>query len=194
MISRDLILETDRFLLRRLTKADEPALIRYAETEPGLWTYSLAAINSREDMIRYVDEALAAHEKGSAYPLVVIEKATGQVVGSTRYYDFQPQYATTQLGYTWYSQRLQGNGINAHCKFLLLRYAFEELGLERVEFRADTRNLRSLAAMRKIGCVEEGVLRNHLPTADGSRRDSIVLSILRNEWNASVKERLASRL
>jgi N-acetyltransferase len=190
----NITLQTDRFLLRKLTLADAPELIRYAETEPELWKYSLVSIAGSDDMMAYINAALADHEKGTAYPFVVIDRSTGKIVGSTRYYDLSPNYGTTQLGYTWYAQAQQGKGINAHCKFLLLSYAFEEMGLERVEFRADTRNQRSLAAMRKIGLVEEGILRNHLPTGDGSRRDSIIFSVLKNEWHDSVKQGLLDRL
>jgi RimJ/RimL family protein N-acetyltransferase len=83
--------------------------------------------------------------------------------------------------------------MNEHCKFLLLQFAFETIGFERVEFRADNRNKRSIAAMQKIGCTVEGILRNHLPTGDGSRRDSIVLSMLMGEW-PSIKEGFLARI
>ena len=103
-------------------------------------------------------------------------------VGSTRFYDIQLENNSTQFGYTWYSEKTWGTGLNEHCKLLLLSFAFETIGFERVEFRADNRNKRSIAAMQKIGCTVEGILRNHLPTSDGTRRDSIVLSMLKNEW------------
>lgn len=193
-IPHTLQLETDRFLLRQLTRDDFPALIRYLETEPGLWRYSLVQMAGSDDMIRYAESALADLAQGTAFPFVVIEKATNAIVGSTRFYDMHFNYGTTLLGYTWYATAQQGTGINAHCKYLLLRYAFEKLALERVEFRADVRNVRSLAAMRKIGCVEEGVLRSHLPVADGTRRDTIIFSILREEWFEQVKQRLEQRM
>lgn len=176
------VLQTERFALRVLSTKDIPDFFHYAETEPELWTFALSPCNDRASMQRYLDQAFEGMEKGETLPFVVIDQATGNMVGSTRFYEFSPQYGTTLLGYTWYSRQQQGNGINTHCKFLLLQYAFETLGLERVELRADTRNARSLAAMRKIGFVEEGILRSHLPTADGSRRDSIVFSMLKEEW------------
>jgi N-acetyltransferase len=187
-------LETDRFQLRSMTPEDVPALSSYTQTEPQLWKYALVPMTGPDDMRLYVDEALEQHALMKTMPFVVIEKTSGEIVGSTRFYDLQLQYGYTQLGYTWYTQRLHGSGINAHCKYLLLQYAFEELNLERVEFRADTRNAHSLAAMRKLGCIEEGILRNHLPTADGTRRDSIIFSILKAEWHASVKAGLEKRL
>lgn len=99
-----------------------------------------------------------------------------------------------QLGYTWYGKDFQGTGLNKQCKFLLLEFAFEKLGMERVEFRADNNNARSIAAMKSIGCTVEGVLRSHMPDSFGGRRDSIVLSILKKEWENGVRDKLKSKL
>jgi RimJ/RimL family protein N-acetyltransferase len=95
----------------------------------------------------------------------------------------------------WYGSAFRGTALNKHCKFLLLQHAFETLAVERVEFRADNNNTRSIAAMKSIGCKVEGVLRNHMPTFGSElRRDTIVLSILRTEWFDEVKENLKMRL
>ena len=75
-----------------------------------------------------------------------------------------------------------------------MEFAFDQIGLERVEFRADNNNKRSIAAMQKIGCKVEGVLRNHLPMPNGKRRDSMVLSILKEDWNASLKQALETQI
>ncbi len=90
----------------------------------------------------------------------------------------------------------KGTGLNKHCKFLLLSFAFDVMGIERVEFRADNNNARSIAAMKRIGCTVEGVLRNHLPLPQpqGGRRDSIILSILKKEWDNGLKEQLSQQL
>ena len=99
------------------------------------------------------------------------------------------------MGYTWYGKDFRGTGLNKHCKFLLLQFAFETLGMERVEFRADNNNQRSIAAMKSIGCTVEGVLRNHMPTfGSEARRDSIILSILYHEWFDEVKDNLKAKL
>ena len=119
---------------------------------------------------------------------------SGECAGSTRFYDIQPQNNMLQLGYTWYGEKFRGTGLNKHCKYLLLQLAFEQLDMYRVEFRADARNERSIAAMKSIGCKPEGILRSHLWLEDGSRRDSIVLSILKDEWESSVKENLRKKL
>jgi RimJ/RimL family protein N-acetyltransferase len=128
------------------------------------------------------------------YPFIVFDKIAGTYAGSTRFYDIQLAASTTLIGYTWYGFQFQRTGLNRHCKFLMLSYAFERWGMERVEFRADVRNLRSIAAMKAIGCVEEGILRSHMPTETGTRRDSIVLSILKSEWFAGGKDLLLRKI
>jgi len=104
------------------------------------------------------------------------------------------QCGKQELGYTWYGEKFRGTGLNKNCKFLLLEFAFEQLGAVRVEFRADARNDTSIAAMKSIGCKAEGILRSHLPMQEGGRRDSIILSILKDEWESEVKENLFKRL
>jgi RimJ/RimL family protein N-acetyltransferase len=145
-------------------------------------------------MTKYVHTALNGRTAGIEYPFIVYDKKHNVYAGSTRFYDIQPANQTLQLGYTWYGEKYRGTGLNKHCKFLLLQFAFETLGAERVEFRADARNEKSIAAMKSIGCVVEGILRSNMPLEDGTRRNSIVLSILKSEWENGVKERLKSRL
>lgn len=194
MPDKSIQLSTERFLVRLFTANDVPQLLAFIDSEPELWKYALAPCNDRPSMQHYLDEAFADYEKGTALPFVVIDRSTGNIVGSTRFYDFQPQNGSTLLGYTWYSKHQQGNGINTHCKYLMLQYAFEVLQLERVELRADLRNERSIAAMRKIGFTQEGILRNHLPVADGTRRDSIIFSALKREWFGGMKTNLESAI
>jgi RimJ/RimL family protein N-acetyltransferase len=142
----------------------------------------------------YIEEAITARAAGTEYAFIVYDKTTQAYAGSTRFYDIQAKNEALQLGYTWYGKDFRGTGLNKHCKFLLLQFAFETLGAERIEFRADNRNDRSIAAMKSIGCTVEGVIRSHVPLHDGIRRDSIILSILKNEWHNTVKENLKSKL
>src|SRR5206468_8149246 len=142
----------------------------------------------------YMELALDARAEGKEYPFIVFDKTKNAHAGSTRFYDINVAYKTLQLGYTWYGKAFQGTGLNKHCKYLLLSFAFENVGMERVEFRADNNNARSIAAMKSIGCKVDGVLRGNMPKREGGRRDSIVLSILKNEWSAEVKEMLRRKL
>jgi RimJ/RimL family protein N-acetyltransferase len=190
----EFFLENERVLLRPLQVSDASLLGHYVNEEPDLWQYSLAAITNTKDLEKYIQAAIVARENKTSYAFIVFDKLLNTYVGCTRFYDIQLNFQTTQIGYTWYSKKCWGTKLNENCKFLLLQLAFDQMGFERVEFRADNNNKRSIAAMQKIGCTVEGVLRNHLPMPNGKRRDSIVLSILKEDWNASLKQALAAKL
>lgn len=188
------ILEDEQVLLRPLQADDFENLLPFALNEPDTWGFSLTSAKGYDGMRNYINAALEAKASGREYPFIVYDKKTEQYAGCTRFYDIQPQYESLQLGYTWYGEKFRGTGLNKHCKFLLLQLAFETLDMKRVEFRADARNDRSIAAMKSIGCQVEGILRSHTPAGDGTRRNSIVLSILQPEWQQGVKERLKAKL
>ncbi len=192
--TKNFILEDGCVLLRHLEQDDCNNLLLFSINEPSLWKFSLIAVAGEENLKNYVFSAITARELGKEYAFIVFDKRTQEYAGSTRFYDIQQASKTLQLGYTWYGKKFQGTGLNKRCKFLLLQFAFEQLGMERVEFRADNNNERSIAAMKSIGCVEEGVLRSNTIKADGTRRDSIVLSILKSEWEKTVKEKLSSKI
>ena len=187
-------LEDERVLLRPLAVTDDEHLLHFALHEQETWQYSSQAAYGTDGLSEYIKNALAARVSGKEYPFIIYDKQTGEYAGSTRFYDIQPQYQSLQLGYTWYGEKFRGSGLNKHCKFLMLQFAFETLGMERVEFRADARNARSIAAMKSLGCTVEGILRLNMPLDDGSRRDSIILSILKGEWNNGGKEKLKEKL
>jgi N-acetyltransferase len=188
------ILENDRVILRPLEYADIQRLLPFAENEPDLWTFSLISAAGEQGMNDYVNTAIENRAQGKEYAFSVYDKFTNEIAGSTRFYDINAVHNTTQLGFTWYGKRFQGTGLNKQCKFLMLQFAFETIGFERVEFRADNNNQRSIAAMKSIGCIEEGVLRSNTTKSSGGRRDSIILSILKDEWINYVKERLVRKI
>lgn len=187
-------LENSCVLLQPLQLNHAENLLHFAIEEPEIWIYSLVPVAGEENLKKYIAQALDARAQQKEYPFVVIDKRTGEFAGSTRFYDIQVANQVLQLGYTWYGKKFQGTGLNKHCKYLLLEFAFEKLGMERVEFRADNNNARSVAAMKSIGCKVDGVLRSNMPMPTGGRRDSIVLSILKSEWEQSVKAELYSKL
>jgi len=191
--SKDIILENDRVQLRPLQEDDLRYLLPFALHEPEIWNYSLTPGNGEANMKHYLDIALSKRAVGDSYPFLVFDKKANAYAGSTRFYDIQPVHNTLQLGYTWYGASFQGTGLNKNCKFLLLQFAFETLKVDRVEFRADAQNARSIAAMKSIGCTEEGILRSNCAAVTG-RRDSIILSILKDEWFASVKDALQQKI
>ena len=193
--SNNIILEDDLVLLRPLQESDVDNLLKISVNEPETWKYSLVGADGKDNLVNYIQSAVKARETQKEFPFIVFDKKSQKYAGSTRFYDIKLDFKTLQLGYTWYGSAFRGTGLNKHCKYLLLQFAFETLEMERVEFRADNNNERSIAAMKSIGCKVEGILRSHMPTADKNvRRDSIVLSILKNEWFDNVKENLKSKL
>lgn len=177
-------------LLRPLVEEDAIFLRHFSENEPELWKYSLQTAAGARNLEQYIATAIEEREKGTAYPFIIYDKKTQQYAGSTRFYEIDLKNESCFLGYTWLGSAFQRTGINRHCKYLLLQFAFEQATFHRVAFRADANNRASIKAMEAIGCKQEGILREHLILPDGSRRTSVQLSILSSEWNQSVKEHL----
>jgi RimJ/RimL family protein N-acetyltransferase len=140
-------------------------------------------------MERYVAQALAEQREGTALPFATVLRASGQVIGSTRFHSATPAHRRVEIGWTWLGPSWQRTGANTEAKYLMLRLAFEQWACLRVEFKTSALNQRSRAALRRIGAVEEGVLRSHMINEDGTVRDSVYFSILLHEW-PTVKLRL----
>ncbi len=191
--TEEYLLEDEAVVLRPLTREDEKHLLHFSLNEPTIWRFSLVQANGRDNLVKYLDIATTARAEKKEYPFIVFDKRTQQYAGSTRFYDIQEANSSLQLGYTWYGKDFQGTGLNKHCKMLLLDFAFNA-GFERVEFRADNDNERSIAAMKSIGCTVEGVLRSHGLKPDGTRRDTIILSILKKEWEEGKREELKRKI
>ena len=186
-------LENDFVILEPLQESHFNELLKFSLNEPELWTYSLVKADSEKNLKNYLSLALKGRELQKEYPFIVYDKINKCYAGSTRFYDIQLKNSSLQLGYTWYGKQFQRTGLNRHCKFLLLEFAFKILEAERVEFRVDNENKRSISAMKNIGCTSEGVLTSNSTKSDGTRRDSIVLSILKDEWKYTIRQALKQK-
>lgn len=193
VFQQDIILEDERAILRPLAETDFDGLLPYSLNEPDIWKYGQITAAGEENLRNYISSAVKNRLERKEYPFVVFDKKANKYAGSTRFYDIQQPWLSTQLGYTWYGQDFQRSGLNRHCKLLLLTFIFETWGLERLEFRAHAANHRSIDAMKAIGCVMEGTLRSQLPVIDGTRRDTVVLSIIKKEWFGGVKDLLTKK-
>lgn len=140
----------------------------------------------------YIEAALAMQQRGAAWAFAVLD-ASGEVVGSTRYYDMDAAVPRVQIGYTFYAPRVQRTGLNTQAKLLLLGHAFETLGCIAVGFETSWFNLASRTAIARLGAKQDGVLRNHQRMPDGSFRDTVVFSIIESEW-LTVKRHLQYKL
>jgi RimJ/RimL family protein N-acetyltransferase len=179
--TQDILLENHRALLRPLTLTDFEAL-RLAAATPELWAYTLTRADDPISLASYLTEAVRGREQQRRYPFLIIDKQTGRAAGSTSYYNIDLADAKLSIGYTWVGREFQRTGLNRACKHLLLQYAFEVLGCERVELETDARNHKSQEAMRRMGATQEGTLRSHRTTQGGIRRDTVIFSVIRPEW------------
>jgi len=191
---QEIFLENERVLLRPLLESDIQHLLPFAIQEPEIWTYSLVNAGSENGMVEYISQAILGRVQKKEYPFIIFDKNTKSYAGSTRFYDMRLESGCLQLGFTWYGKKYQGSGLNKHCKFLMLDLAFNSLNITRVELRADADNKRSIQAMKSLGCTVEGILRSNGLRPDGTRRDSIVLSILKSEWENGLKDALINKL
>ena len=180
--SANIVLENNRVRLRPLEIGDFEAL-KLVAFDADLWKYTLTRGDDAVSLAAYIRQALEAREQGLRYPFVIIDRETGQLAGSTSYYNVVPDDQRLSIGYTWVGAAFQRTGLNRACKHLLLSYAFDSLNYERAELETDARNNKSRTAMARMGATEEGTLRSHRPTQGGIRRDTVVFSIVRPEWS-----------
>jgi len=169
------------------------AALAAAAADGELWRLWYTSIPAPATTAAWIDAALAMRERQGAMPFVVRDNATGEVVGSTRYFNVEAAHRRLEIGHTWYAQRVQRTAINTECKLLLLAHAFETLDCIAVEFRTSFFNFPSRRAIERLGAKQDGILRSHQLLPDGSLRDTVVFSIIRGEWPA-VKRNLDFKL
>lgn len=166
--------------------------LRLAVEDGELWRLWYTSVPSPEGMPAYVGKALALRDEGIAMPWTVLD-ATGTVAGCTRFGNVDAENRRVEIGWTWYAKRVQRTALNTEAKLLLLTHAFATLDCAAVEFRTSWFNHASRNAIARLGAKQDGVLRNHMRMADGSYRDTVVFSIIANEW-PMVKRHLQFKL
>lgn len=182
------ILEDDVLRLEPLADGHRSQLVE-AASDAEIWRFTPLMGGAPA---AYVDLAYAM-TSNVHLPFVLVEKASGEVLGMSRIFDVFADRGGLEIGYTWYVRRVWGSDVNPRAKRLLMTHAFETSGYERVVFKTDILNRRSQAAITKLGATREGVLRHERPRLDGSWRDTVIYSILREEWPAA-KARLDARI
>lgn len=195
--------------LEPLSFAHEQPLIA-AAADGELWNTQVTIIPRPEGMKDYIQFALDGLAQGNQLPFVIVRKdwsasvplasgsasdspASDRIVGSTRFYEIRPQDRAAAIGYTWLAKSAQRTGVNTESKLLLLTHAFENWRCNRVELITDVLNEQSRTAILRLGAKQEGILRKHLILPSGRIRDSVIFSILDDEW-PEVKQRLISAL
>ncbi|TAL48455.1 MAG: N-acetyltransferase [Chitinophagaceae bacterium] len=181
MIPPQLILETDKVLLRSLQHLDIASFTPLTK-DASIWKYFTFLLNNPSELQYWVETALQEREEGKRIPFTIVEKVSGNICGSTSLGSISYYDKRIEIGWSWLGKQYQGTGINFHAKFCMLSFAFDLLSFERVEIKTDNLNERAKQGLRKIGAREEGVLRSHMKMPMNRRRDSVYFSILKNEW------------
>jgi RimJ/RimL family protein N-acetyltransferase len=164
-----------------------------AGADPAVWTWYPQSAHGPERMRAWVQQALDGQASGVVLPFVQIDAASGRVIGSTRFGAIEAGHRRAEIGWTWLDPAFQRTAANTESKYLMLRHAFETLGLVRVEFKTDSGNQASRRALARIGATEEGVFRNHMIVEGGRLRHSVYFSIIDSDWPA-VKAGLERKL
>jgi N-acetyltransferase len=185
------VLEGAHVRLEPLTLAHHAGLCEVGLDE-DLWRWIPVPVQTSAEMATYIEAALKEQASGVSLPFAQIEKATGRVIGSTRYGNIERTHHRVEIGWTWIGREWQRSAVNTEAKYLLLRHAFETLGCQRVELKTDSLNQRSRNAILRIGAKEEGIFRNHMITASGRLRHTVYFSVIDSEW-PQVKARLEEK-
>jgi RimJ/RimL family protein N-acetyltransferase len=150
-------------------------------------------LERREHLRAFVEAMLGAGAAGATLSFATIDRASGRVAGSTSFLAIDRANRRAEIGATWLAPAWQRTALNTEAKYLMLRHAFARARLNRVEFKTDARNVRSRAALARIGAVEEGTFRRHMVMPDGALRDSVWFSVIAEEW-PDVRDLLERRL
>ncbi len=156
--------------------------LKDAVQDGELWKLWYTMVPSPENMESWIQKSLEDQKEKLSVPFVVIRKNDGKLVGSTRYMNIEKEAKRLEIGTTWYSKNAQRSVVNTECKLLLLQYAFETLECIAVEFRTHFFNSKSRKAIERIGAKLDGILRSHRVSSNGTLRDTVVYSIIQNEW------------
>jgi len=190
LFETELVGENVRLIPLRTTQAKD---MERAASDGELWNLKVTSVPSTSTIDSYIKSALDEQTNGIGLPFVILDRNTNMIIGSTRYCNATPEHRRLEIGYTWYAKSYQRTGVNTECKLLLLQHAFEELDCIAVEFRTHIQNSASKNAILRLGAKQDGILRNHRISPDGSLRDSAVYSITREEWKG-VKNSLEFKL
>jgi len=186
------VLEGTHIRLVPLTTAHHPRLCEIGLDE-RLWRATTIRLETADDMLKYVQQALHEQSLGTGLPFVIIEKRSEQIVGTTRYHSIKKEHGRLEIGFTWIAPPWQRTIVNTEAKYLMLKRAFEDFGCIRVEFKADSNNEQSCQALRRIGAKQEGLLRSYVVSSHKGPRDVALFSIIDGDW-PEVRDHLERKL
>jgi N-acetyltransferase len=182
MIPPDLLLETKRALLRPILVSDYDIFLDLAKRDFDMWEYFSLNLGDEKQLQQWFEAAFTDKAANTRRPFTIIDKLTGQIAGSTSLGNISLHDLRGEIGWSWLGTSFRSTGLNRHAKYAIMRYAFDELDFERIEFKTDVLNARARKGLENVGGIEEGVLRSHMTMWNNRRRSSIYYSVLKNEW------------
>jgi N-acetyltransferase len=153
-----------------------------AAQDKRIWEHMSVDLTEKSQVFEYVDDAIKKREYGTDMAYVIVDKKTKKIIGATWFLDISKQHKRLEIGSTWMNPVYWRSNINTNCKYLLLKYCFEELHLNRVQIKTGHENFRSQKAIERIGAVKEGILRNHMIRKEGIIRHTVLYSVTLEEW------------
>ena len=163
--------------------------LRAVGLEQELWRFTSSRARDEAELLRYLERAIDEQRRGVSLPFATIQRASGRVAGSTRFGNITPEHRRVEIGWTWLGSEFQRSALNTEAKYLMFRHAFEVEGCMRVELKTSLTNLKSQAAMERLGLVREGTFRKWMFNEDGTPRDTVWFSVIDDDWPA-LKARL----
>lgn len=182
LISKDLVLQTGKVLLRPMREADFDDFLKLSQQDTGMWEFFSKNLSDPKQLRDWITEAIEGLEARTRMPFTIISKENERIAGSMSLGNIAWNDQRLEIGWSWLGPAYMGSGINRNAKFAMIDFAFEVLHFERVEFKTGVLNLRARKGLEKIGGIEEGTLRAHSKLWNGKRRTSVFYSILRDEW------------
>ncbi|TYS57512.1 GNAT family N-acetyltransferase [Sutcliffiella horikoshii] len=164
-----------------------------AAQDNRIWEHMTVNLTEKSHVLEYVKDAVQKRRIGTDEAFVIIDKQTGKIIGATWFLDISENHKRLEIGSTWINHVYWRSNINTNCKYLLLKYCFEERQLNRVQIKTGHENHRSQKAIERIGAVKEGVLRNHMIRKEGTIRHTVLYSIVKEDWEV-VKKNFEEKL
>jgi RimJ/RimL family protein N-acetyltransferase len=183
MIPADLVLETKRALLRPVTVDDYAIFLKLAKDDHDMWYYFSLNLADEKQLQKWFEMAFTDKAANTRRPFTIIDKETGRIGGSSSLGNISMHDLRAEIGWSWLGKDFRSTGLNKHAKYAMMRYAFDELNFERIEFKTDVMNERARKGLSNVGGIEEGILRSHMTMWNNRRRTSIYYSVLKEEWS-----------
>ena len=182
MTAVDLRLETSKVLLRPFAEEDINDFTILTQKDEDMWKYFPLNLADEQQLKKWMDTAFADCKAKTRIPFTIIDKQTAKIAGSMSLMNISQHDLRAEIGSSWLGKDFRSTGLNKHAKYSMMKYAFDEMKFERVEFKTDVLNTRARKGLQNIGGIEEGILRSHMTMWNNRRRSSIYYSVIKEEW------------